>query len=86
MKAGRIPEPVRGAALDESLQRCVAPACRTRVGVKVVRLARGAADRARVAPLCRHCLARFRRGELSVQQVQRWKLRGVDYWENVGAE
>lgn len=86
MKVRRIPEPVRRAALSESLQRCVAPACRTRVGVKVVRLAPGAAVRGRVAPLCRHCLARFRRGELSVHQLQRWKLRGVDYWENVGAE
>lgn len=82
----RIPETVAKVAMSESLRRCVVPSCRTRVGLRLVRLAHGVSERGHFAPLCRDCLAGFRRGEFSTHQLQRWKLRGVDYWENVGAE
>ena len=86
MKRPKLHNAERQQALSEALKRCIVPSCRTRVGLRVVRLARGKAERGHFAPLCEACLARARRGEFSPEQLQRWKLRGVDYWENVGAE
>jgi len=79
-------ETARAAALSEALRRCTVPSCRTRQGLRLVRLAPGPTERGHFAPLCAHCRGRLRRGEFGTDQLQRWKLRGVDYWENVGAE
>ena len=86
MARRRIPEPVRTLVLAESLRRCAVPSCRTRDGLRLVELAPGPMDRGRFAPLCPDCRRRLRRGGFSTHQLQRWKLRGIDYWENVGAE
>ena len=86
MKRRRVSDRVKSLVLSESLQRCVVPSCRTRLTLRLIELAPGPMVRGRYAPLCRECRERLRRGEFGTYQLQRWKLRGVDYWENVGAE
>jgi len=48
--------------------------------------ARGPADAARMVVLCAECAARAMRGEFSVHRMQVWKVRLMEYWDNVGAE
>ncbi len=70
------------------LRRCGRPGCRRREPleflplVPVPRRLKGE----QVMVLCQECLKRARQGEFSSAELQRWKLRGIDYWENVGAE
>jgi hypothetical protein len=86
MRRRRISDQVTRLVLSESLQRCVVPSCRTRLTLRLVELAPGPMVCGRYAPLCQECRARLQRGEFNTYQLQRWKLRGMDYWENVGAE
>jgi hypothetical protein len=78
----------KSAALSRMLNRCSRPACRARKRLRFFPLT---TDRQRlrgehVVVLCSDCFVRARAGEFSAPRLQRWRLRGRDYWENVGAE
>jgi len=83
-----VPDRIRKAALSRMLQRCSVGTCRKRERLRCVPLV----DRSHIKTpghvvyVCRECLGRVRAGDFSKDEMERWKLRGPDYWENVGAD
>jgi hypothetical protein len=82
------PAAVRDEAVYYALRRCCRPGCRRRdeLELHAVSPGRGRPGLGEVVVLCADCHRRARRGAYSRLRLQRWKLRTVEYFEDVGAE
>lgn len=87
-RQARLSEAAEGAVLSQMLRRCSRPGCRVRSGLGFLPLVppRRELSAGQIVVLCSACLRRARRGEFAGETMQLWRLRGMDYWENVGAE